>query len=111
MIWGGIALGLFSLLIIGFGFFWVIRMEYHLGFLWWPYPLALGLAMIAASLFVADAGWSGLLGIAGASFVWGATELKEQAVRAELGWFRFNPGPKPNPPGLRWIKQIKAPHL
>jgi hypothetical protein len=111
MMWQGIALGLFSLFIIGFGFFWVIRMEYHLGFMWWPYPLALGVALIVGSLFLADAGWSALLGIAGASFVWGATELKEQAVRAELGWFKFNPGPKPNPPGLRWIKKIKAPHL
>ncbi len=111
MIWQGIALGLFSLFIIGFGFFWVIRMEYHLGFMWWPYPMALGIAMIVGSLFVADAGWSALLGIAGASFVWGATELKEQAVRAELGWFKFNPNPKPNPPGLRWIEKIKAPHL
>jgi hypothetical protein len=111
MMWQGIALGLFSLFIIGFGFFWVIRMEYHLGFMWWPYPMALGVAMIVGSLFLADAGWSALLGIAGASFVWGATELKEQAVRAELGWFKFNPGPKPNPPGLSWIKKIKAPHL
>jgi hypothetical protein len=111
MLWQGIALGLFSLFIIGFGFFWVIRMEYHLGYIWWPYPMLLGVALISGSLFLADAGLSALLGIAGASFVWGATELKEQAVRAELGWFRFNPQPKPAPPGLRWIKKIKAPHL
>jgi hypothetical protein len=111
MMWEGIALGLFSLAVIGFGFFWVIRMEYFLGYMWWPYPMALGALMIIGSLFVADPGWSALLGTGGGSFIWGSTELKEQAVRAELGWFKYNPNPKPNPPGLRWIKRIKAPHL
>jgi len=111
MNWGGIALGFFSLGIIGFGFYWVIRMEYYLGYMWWPYPMALGILLILGSLFIADPGWSALVGIAGASFIWGATELKEQAVRAELGWFRFNPQPKPKPPGYRWIRTWKAPHL
>jgi hypothetical protein len=109
--WGGLALGFFSLGIIGFGFFWVIRTEYYLGYLWWPYPLMLGILMIVGSLFVPNAGWSALLGITGGSFVWGATELKEQAVRAELGWFRFNPKRKPDPPFVEQIKKIKAPHL
>lgn len=111
MNWGGIALGLFSFGIIGFGFFWVIRMEYALGYLWWPYPLAFGVVLIASSLFMLNTGWSALLGITGASFVWGATELKEQAVRAELGWFKFNPQRKPDPPLVKIIKKIKAPHL
>jgi hypothetical protein len=111
MTWGGIALGFFSFGIIGFGFYWVIRMEYYLGHYWWPYPMALGILMIVGSLFVPDPGWSALLGITGGSFVWGATELKEQAVRAELGWFRFNHGTKPNPPGYSLIKKIPPPHL
>jgi hypothetical protein len=111
MSWAGIALGLFSLGIIGFGFFWVIRTEYYLGYRWWPYPMLLGIALIAGSLFVGDIGWSALLGIGGASFVWGATELKEQAVRAELGWFRLNPARKPDPPFIGLIRKIKAPHL
>jgi hypothetical protein len=52
-----------------------------------------------------------LIGVLGASLVWGSTELKEQAVRAELGWYRFNPNPKPRPPFVEIIKKIKAPHL
>jgi apolipoprotein N-acyltransferase len=108
---GGLALGLFSFGIIGFGFFWVIRMEYYLGYLWWPYPMLLGIGVILASLFVGDAGYSALLGITGGSLIWGATELKEQAVRAELGWFKFNPERKPEPPFVELIKRIKAPHL
>ena len=97
--------------IIGFGFFWVIRMEYFLGYLWWPYPMLLGILMIVGSLFVGNAGYSALLGITGASFIWGATELKEQAVRAELGWLKFNPGRKPDPPFVEAIKKVGAPHL
>ena len=73
--------------------------------------MLLGALLIVGSLFVADAGFSALLGITGASFVWGATELKEQAVRAELGWFKFNPNPRPEPPLATLIKKIKAPHL
>ena len=109
--WGALALGFFALGIIGFGFFWVIRVEFHLGYLWWPYMLALGILLIASSVVVGDGGYAALLGIAGASVVWGATELKEQAVRGEIGLFPFNPQPKPNPPGVKWIKRIKAPHL
>ncbi len=111
MQWGGLALGLFSFAIIGFGFFWVIRLEYYLGYLWWPYPLLVGALLVIGSLFVGSAGLSAILGIAGASFIWGAIELKEQAVRAELGWFKFNPGRKPDPPFVKLIKKLGAPHL
>lgn len=107
----GIAIGLFSLGIIGFGFFWVIRLEYYLGYLWWPYPMLLGALMIIGSLFIGNASWSALLGISGASFVWGATELKEQAVRSDLGWFKRNPALRPEPPLVALIRRIKAPHL
>jgi Domain of unknown function (DUF4491) len=109
--WGALALGFFALGIIGFGFFWVIRVEYHLGYLWWPYMLALGILLIASSVFVGDGGYAALLGIAGASVVWGAIELKEQAVRGEIGLFPFNPRPKPSPPLVKLIRKIKAPHL
>lgn len=111
MYFTGIALGLFSVMIIGFGFVWVIRGEYYLGYFWWPYPLILGLVLIAISLFVPYAVVSALLGIAGASAVWGATEMKEQAVRVDLGWFRRNPRRKPAPPFVDVIKKIDAPHL
>jgi hypothetical protein len=111
MMWEGLALGLFSLFAIGMGFIWVIRGEYYLGYLWWPYPLGLGALLVLSSLLVPDAGIAALMGIAGGSLIWGATEMKEQAVRAELGWFKYNPNRKPDPPGVRWIKRIKAPHL
>ena len=51
------------------------------------------------------------MGVTGASFVWGSTEFKEQAVRAEVGWYPFNPEPKPKPPLYKWIQKLPLPHL
>jgi hypothetical protein len=107
----GLSLGLVTLFIIGLGFVWVIRGEYYLGYLWWPYILGLGVLLIVASLFVPSVWGSALLGALGASIVWGSTELKEQAVRAEIGWYPFNPNPKPQPPLAEQIEKWPAPHL
>jgi hypothetical protein len=107
----GLFLGIAALFIIGLGFVWVICGEYYLGYLWWPYVMGLGVALIVISLFFTSDWFAALLGVFGASLVWGSTELKEQAVRAELGWYRRNPNPKPQPPFVNIIKRIKAPHL
>ena len=104
-------LGLATLVIIGLGFVWVIRVEYHLGYLWWPYIMGPGIGLIGASLFIRSMWASALLGVIGGSIIWGATELKEQAVRAELGWNPFNPKPKPRPPLAERIRKWPAPHL
>ncbi len=107
----GLALGIAALFIIGLGFVWVIRGEYTFGYLWWPYVMGLGFVAIIVSLFSTSDWLSALIGVFGASLIWGSTELKEQAVRAELGWYRFNPKPKPQPPFGEIIRKIKAPHL
>lgn len=107
----GLGLGIVTLFIIGLGFVWVIRGEYYFGHLWWPYVLGAGLLLVIASVFVPWVWGSALLGALGASLVWGSTELKEQAVRAELGWYPFNPKPKPQPPFVETIKKWPAPHL
>jgi hypothetical protein len=106
----GPILGILTLLIIGLGFVWVIRGERYFGYLWWPYVMGLGTLLIVISLLVNSLWISALLGVFGASFIWGATELKEQAVRAELGWYPFN-GKKILPPLARIIEKWKAPHL
>ncbi len=107
----GLGLGIATLFIIGLGFIWVIRGEYYLGYLWWPYAMGLGIALIVLSLFIQSIWASALIGAFGASLIWGSTELKEQAVRAEIGWYRFNSNPKPRPPFAEKIKKLKAPHL
>ncbi len=106
----GISIGIATLFIIGLGFVWVIRGERYFGYLWWPYVMGLGLALAVASVFVASDWASALLGAMGASVTWGSTELKEQAVRGELGWYPFREK-KILPPGADTIKKWPAPHL
>jgi hypothetical protein len=106
----GFLIGIATLFIIGLGFVWVIRGERYFGRLWWPYVIVAGLACVIASLFVSDNWISALLGALGASFCWGSTELKEQAVRAELGWYPFR-ARKILPPFADIIRKWKAPSL
>ncbi|HXF84453.1 MAG TPA: DUF4491 family protein [Anaerolineales bacterium] len=106
----GILIGIVTLLIIGLGFPLVIRGERYFGYWSWPYMMGIGILFIIASLFIANDWLSVIVGVIGATFVWGSTELKEQAVRAELGWFPFNPN-KIKLPFADVIKKWKAPHL
>ena len=106
----GLLTGIATLLIIGFGFPLVIHGERRFGYLWWPYMMGIGILLIAISLFISIDWLAVLVGVLGATFVWGSTELKEQAVRTELGWYPFNPN-KIKPPFENLIKKWKAPHL
>ena len=87
----GVYLGLFMLFSIGFGFFWVIKVEYTWGARLWKAVLGLGLLICLASLFMPSFAVSALLGILGGSVVWGATELPAQAERVRRGLFPANP--------------------
>jgi hypothetical protein len=106
----GLTLGILTLFIIGLGFVWVIRGERFFGYLWWPYIMGLGVLLVIVSLLISSIWISALLGAFGASFLWGATELKEQAIRAEVGWYPFN-ARKILPPLAKHIEKWKAPHL
>lgn len=106
----GLGLGIATLVIIGLGFVWVIRGEYVFGYLWWPYVMGLGVALAVVSLLIQSDWGSALLGAFGGSLIWGSTELKDQAVRAELGWYAFNPH-KRQPPFADTLKKWRAPHL
>ncbi|MGQ9491112.1 MAG: DUF4491 family protein [Anaerolineae bacterium] len=111
MNWTGPLLGLITLALIGLGFAWVIQLEYRLGWEWWPYVLAAGVALLIGSLFAPGFWASALMGIAGASLVWGSTELPKQAERARRGWFPANPRPKPRPPLADRIERWPRPRL
>ena len=106
----GISVGFATLFIIGLGFIWVIRGERYFGYLWWPYVMGLGVLCVISSLFISSNWGSVLLGGIGASLLWGSTELKEQAVRGELGWYPFR-AKKLLPPFAETIKKWKAPSL
>ncbi len=106
----GLLTGIVTLLIIGLGFPLVIQGERHLGYLWWPYMMGLGFVLVIVSFFIFINWLSVIVGVLGATFVWGSTELKEQAVRAEIGWYTFN-GKKIMPPLANVIEKWRAPHL
>lgn len=110
MNWFGFFVGIVTLFIIGLGFIWVIRGERYFGYLWWPYVMVLGVLCVIGSLFVGSNWGAVLLGASGASLLWGSTELKEQAVRGELGWYPFQDN-KILPPFVSIIKKWKAPSL
>ncbi|HEX9840807.1 MAG TPA: DUF4491 family protein [Anaerolineales bacterium] len=110
MNWFGLSVGIATLFIIGLGFIWVIRGERHFGYLWWPYAMGTGILCVLASLLLSNDWVSALLGAIGASFIWGSTELKEQAIRGELGWYPFH-NKKMLPPFADIIKKWKAPSL
>lgn len=106
----GILAGILTLLIIGLGFPLVIQTERRLGYLWWPYMMGLGFVILIASLFI-DIDWlCVVVATIGVALIWGSTELKEQAIRAELGWYPFQ-AQKIKPPFEAIIKRWKAPHL
>jgi hypothetical protein len=106
----GLFIGIATLFIIGLGFIWVIHGERFLGLLWWPYFMGLGILLVIGSLFISSIWGSALIGIFGASLIWGSTEFKEQAIRAELGWYPFHKK-KIRPPFSDIIEKWKVPHL
>ena len=107
----GIAMGFIALGLVGFGFFWVVRLERALGWTWWPWVIIAGLVLVGLSLFIPWPFLSALVGAFGASLVWGATELRNQAIRVELGWYPANPEGKRKPPLESIIRKLKAPDL
>ena len=110
MNWFGITIGIATLFIIGMGFVWVIRGERYFGYLWWPYLMGAGILIVIVSFFVTGDTISALIGALGASLIWGSTELKDQAIRAELGWYPFHDR-KIQPPFASIIRKWKAPSL
>jgi len=107
----GVAMGFIALGLVGFGFFWVVRLEFGLGWTWWPYVILAGVAFVALSLFLPSPFFSALAGAFGASLIWGATELRNQAIRVDLGWYPANPEGKRKPPLESIIRKLKAPDL
>jgi hypothetical protein len=91
----GIGLGLFTVAVIGLGFLWVIKLEYYIGAHVAKLVGVFGLAVILVSLFIPGFIGSALVGIAGGTIVWGATELPDQERRVAAGMFKKNPKKRP----------------
>ena len=50
-----------------------------------------GIVCLACAFFVGNVVVSSLLGVTGASFLWGIGELFSQKKRVQKGWFPMNP--------------------
>ena len=91
MYFTGIIIAIGTFLIIGLFHPIVIKAEYYTGTsLWWLF-LVVGLASIGAALFIENDILSALIGVFGASSLWGIGELFAQKKRVEKGWFPKNP--------------------
>jgi len=93
----GLILGIFMLFVIGFGFVWVIKLEYYVGAHVWPWVLAAGIALAIGSLFLPSFWASAIVGIFAGSVIWGSTELPPQAERVAQGLFPINPRRRSRP--------------
>ena len=91
MNWEGLLIGIATFLIIGLFHPIVIKTEYYTGTRYWWVFLIMGIACIAAALFVENVIVSSILGVFGASFLWSIGELFEQKERVRKGWFPKRP--------------------
>lgn len=87
----GIIIAACTFFIIGICHPLVIKTEYYTGTkLWWIY-LLIGLVCIGLAFCIENVIISSILGVTGASFLWGIGELFAQKKRVEKGWFPMNP--------------------
>ena len=85
MYFTGIVIAISTFLIIGFFHPIVIKAEYYTGTrLWWVF-LLVGLMSIVAALFIEDSALSAIIGVFGASALWGIGELFARQIGGLFG--------------------------
>ncbi|MBR5038736.1 MAG: DUF4491 family protein [Prevotella sp.] len=98
MYFTGIIIAVCTFLTIGIWHPIVIKTEYYWGTRPWIVYLIIGLAAIIGALFIENTVISAIVGVFGASALWGIGELFHQKKRVEKGWFpkRRNSESHPN---------------
>ena len=91
MYFTGIIIAVSTFLAIGIWHPIVIKTEYYWGTRPWILYLIVGLACIVGALFIENAILSSIVGVFGASALWGIGELFAQKKWVEKGWFPKNP--------------------
>lgn len=94
MYFTGIIIAICTFVTIGIWHPIVIKTEYYFGTRPWIVYLVIGLASIVAAMFIENTLVSAVVGVFGASALWGIGELFEQKKRVERGWFPKNPKKK-----------------
>lgn len=91
MYFTGIIIAISTFAAIGIWHPIVIKTEYYGGTRYWVVFLLIGIACITAALFIEHTILSSIVGVFGASALWGIGELFAQKRRVEKGWFPMNP--------------------
>ena len=91
MYFTGIIIAVCTFLTIGIWHPIVIKTEYRWGTRPWIIYLIIGLVCIIAALFIENTIISAIIGVFGASALWGIGELFSQKKRVQKGWFPMNP--------------------
>lgn len=91
MYFTGIIIAASTFLAIGVWHPIVIKTEYYWGTRPWVAYLLIGVACIVGALFIENAIVSSIVGVFGASALWGIGELFAQRRRVMKGWFPMNP--------------------
>lgn len=91
MYYTGVIIAVSTFLIIGLCHPLVIKAEYYWGTRpWWGFFIG-GIASLGCAFFIENVIFSSIMGVFGASLLWGIGELFEQKRRVEKGWFPMNP--------------------
>lgn len=80
----GLVVGVSTLLLIGFGHWWVKWLLRHVGFYSWLAVAVIGMILVTVSLFVSDLIVSAVLGVAGFTTLWGAYEIIQHRSEFEF---------------------------
>ena len=91
MYYTGIIIAIMTFLTIGIWHPIVIKTEYYWGTRPWVVYLVVGIACLVGALFIENAIVSSIVGVFGASALWGIGELFAQRKRVLKGWFPMNP--------------------
>lgn len=91
MYFTGLIIAFATFLTIGIWHPIVIKTEYYFGTRPWVIYLLVGIACIVSALFMENTILSAVVGVFGASALWGIGELFQQRRRVEKGWFPKNP--------------------
>ena len=91
MYFTGIIIAVSTFLTIGLWHPIVIKTEYYFGTRPWVVYLIIGVTCLTAALFIESTVLSAVVGVFGASALWGIGELFAQRRRVLKGWFPMNP--------------------
>ena len=91
MYFTGVVIAFATFLTIGLWHPIVIKTEYYWGTRPWLVYLLIGVACIVCALFIENTIISAIVGVFGASALWGIGELFAQRKRVQKGWFPMNP--------------------